>query len=263
MDDCSTDQTLEVAKRYKDPRIKVIQKSLRGGPENLHASYNAALHIARGDLVAVLEGDDYWPPDKLALQVPFHQNDSIVLSWGGYCLRSGDRLAETGTRYNRKPLAFPDTSYLLVRNIIPAVTVVASKAALLRIGGFWQPRGTVFVDHPTWLRLSNVGQLLYLPQILGVYRIHQNQISQVQRDRISFQNYSYANEFMTLLNQGQMQRVDLQEIQALRSAFSARDSLRAGNLGMFFRQLVVAFHAARGKSIYRCLKVLVYAPDLP
>lgn len=140
--------------------------------------------MARGDLVAVLEGDDFWPPDKLAIQVPFHASGSIAMSWGSYDRQQGGARLGVAGRYGRKPTVFPDTSCLLIRNIIAALTVMAPTATLRQIGGFWQPHGTVFVDHPTWLRLSRVGDILYIPKLLGIYRLHGNHISLTHRDRM-------------------------------------------------------------------------------
>ena len=41
-------------------------------------------------------------------------------------------------------------------NFIVAATVMVRRAALERIGGFFQPRGIPYVDHPTWLRLARL-----------------------------------------------------------------------------------------------------------
>ncbi|HET7188328.1 MAG TPA: glycosyltransferase family 2 protein, partial [Gemmatimonadaceae bacterium] len=81
VDDGSTDGTRDVIARYRDPRIQVIALPHRGLGA-LAESYNAALAVARGSLVGILEGDDAWPADKLELQVPTFDDPATFLSWG-------------------------------------------------------------------------------------------------------------------------------------------------------------------------------------
>ncbi len=263
VDDCSPDRTFEIASSYKDTRIRVIQKPSHGGVESLHVSYNTALHLARGELVAVLEGDDYWMKEKLDIQVPFHLDGSIVLSWGGYYIKNGDRLKKTCTRYSLTPRKIPDIATLLIRNNIPALTVMADKASLLEAGGFWQPEGTPFVDHPTWLKLSVIGNLLYIPRPLGIYRLHANQVSKKYGNRMGPQHFNYFSDFISQLNQNQMQRIDFQKIRSLKAAFEARDSLFRGKYGSCLRLMADAFRKTGTRNRYLCLKVLLCASDFP
>lgn len=180
VDDCSPDRTFDIVQGYakKDSRIKAIQKPIRGGPEGLHASYNLALSKAKGELIAVLEGDDYWPANKLEIQVPYHAKPDITLSWGTRLIRSGDGV-RTGKPIEKKRDCFdyPKLNDLLQLNMIPSLTVIVRKDALDCIGGFWQPEGAFVVDYPTWLRLSIIGKNMYINQVLGIYRYHENQIT--------------------------------------------------------------------------------------
>lgn len=45
-------------------------------------TYNKALQISQGELIAVLEGNDFWPADKLEKQFPAFERKEVVLSWG-------------------------------------------------------------------------------------------------------------------------------------------------------------------------------------
>jgi len=88
IDDGSTDGTDDVVKTFGDPRISLVRRNHRG-IMHLADSYNDALAMARGEFVAVLEGDDFWPPWKLTRQLRSFHDPAVVLSWG--------RAAETDT----------------------------------------------------------------------------------------------------------------------------------------------------------------------
>lgn len=65
-DDLSTDDTFDVANRLaeRDPRVTAIRCVQNGGPG---AARNAALDMAKGQWVAVLDSDDRYAPDRLAM----------------------------------------------------------------------------------------------------------------------------------------------------------------------------------------------------
>ncbi len=63
VDDGSTDGTAEVARRLGDP-VRYESQANRGAP----AARNRGLELARGELIAFLDADDVWTPDKLGLQ---------------------------------------------------------------------------------------------------------------------------------------------------------------------------------------------------
>ena len=82
--DGSSDNTLSIARSFaeKDDRVQVYTQE-NVGIFRLSETYNFALSKSKGTFIAVLEGDDVWFPEKLALQVPtLEQDPSAVLSWG-------------------------------------------------------------------------------------------------------------------------------------------------------------------------------------
>src|SRR5688572_330459 len=67
-DDGSGSETREYLRGIEaDPRVRVLWLPRLGNPG---AVRNAALAQARAPYIAFLDSDDYWLPDKLALQVP-------------------------------------------------------------------------------------------------------------------------------------------------------------------------------------------------
>jgi glycosyltransferase involved in cell wall biosynthesis len=176
VDDGSTDGTLDIVRRYRDPRIRVIERA-HHGLNALGGAYRSALENSSAPLVAILEGDDRWPPDKLARQVPDFDDPDVVLSYG-----AGWMIDECGCTYGRVTPLAPDVRVnrpigtivpsLLPVNPILSPTVVLRRTALETVGGFWQPDGVPYVDHPTWLLLALAGTFAYHDAAVGSWRRH-------------------------------------------------------------------------------------------
>ncbi|MBE9012065.1 glycosyltransferase [Pseudanabaenaceae cyanobacterium LEGE 13415] len=67
VDDGSTDHTQEVVNAYDDDRIKLISQSNRG----VSSARNHGAIRSQGELIAFLDADDRWLPEKLSVHVEF------------------------------------------------------------------------------------------------------------------------------------------------------------------------------------------------
>jgi glycosyltransferase involved in cell wall biosynthesis len=180
IDDGSTDQTGEIISQYKDSRIKYIRQENKG-IWRLSEAYNKALEISRGEFIAILEGDDFWPQDKLEVQIRKFTCDDTVLSWGkaknvdinGILLGVLPKEVKSFMSLSREQVL----GRLLLGNAMHSCTVICRKSALQSIGGFKQSKDMPYVDYPTWLELSLIGDFLPIDEILGCYRKHDSQIS--------------------------------------------------------------------------------------
>lgn len=182
VDDGSDDGTAAIIQAVADPRVRYVRHEHRG-IAHLAQAYNLALGLARGSFIAVLEGDDFWPPDKLDRQLPLFDRPEVVLSWGSVMVTdefgAGLRTRPTPRvlRQMAQQSAGSSLKALLGTNFIPAVTVMCRRDALLRVGGFKQPDGVPTTDYPTWLELSRIGPFAVSREVLGYYRRHRAQVS--------------------------------------------------------------------------------------
>jgi glycosyltransferase involved in cell wall biosynthesis len=168
IDDGSTDATAQIVREYCDDRIRYYYQE-NAGIEALAHTYNRALSLARGELVAILEGDDFWPGDKLSRMVPAFEDSSVVLAYGemreadidGEPAKRMSRTARIRTRLPEKifcndppPAA---AAYMLTRHghsLVEASTAVIRRTALDEIGGFQYVPGRRAVDLPTFIKLT-------------------------------------------------------------------------------------------------------------
>jgi glycosyltransferase involved in cell wall biosynthesis len=180
IDDGSDDRTEDIASQYNDERIKYIRQKNKG-IWKLSETYNRALQLAKGEYIAILEGDDFWPADKLELQIKAMDCSDSILSWGKAQIVDvrGENLSIL-PKSIKKFMCMSSRKFLsvlLLYNPMHSCTVVCKKSALLSIGGFKQTKDAPYVDGPTWLELSLIGDFLPIDEVLGCYRRHDRQIS--------------------------------------------------------------------------------------
>jgi len=68
VNDASPDHTLDVVKQFDDPRVRyIVHEENRG----LSAARNTGIRAADGEVIALLDGDDLYHPEKLRMHVEF------------------------------------------------------------------------------------------------------------------------------------------------------------------------------------------------
>ena len=173
VDDCSSDGTRAVVQRFADCRIRYLRHpAARGGG----AARNTGIAHALGEIVAFLDDDDEWYPDKLERQL-----NALRRSEPGtaavYC---GYRIVERASgrvRGSMRPSAAGDLSgELLARNPIGGTScMVVRKELLDRVGGF-DERLPSFQDRDLWIRLARETRFSYVQEPLLNYYVHENKV---------------------------------------------------------------------------------------
>lgn len=75
IDDGSTDSSLKIAMSYSDPRIRVLAGERNVG---LPRVLNRGLAAARGELIAVFDGNDICRPERFARQIAFLDKNPAI-----------------------------------------------------------------------------------------------------------------------------------------------------------------------------------------
>ena len=207
VDDGSNDRTWEIVQQYANTegRIRCFRQENKG-IWRLAESYNLALGEARGELIAILEGDDLWLPTKLSIQVPAHLAAGLTISFGQIrCVDASGKVLSTPIYPDarRHPFLLKDDPRRLFVRLLrgeynpPAVTMMIVRDALAGAGGFLQPHYLPFVDYPTCVSvIANGGALGYVPEILGLWRRHPAQATRLLADSLFSGVYRFAWEFV-------------------------------------------------------------------
>jgi glycosyltransferase involved in cell wall biosynthesis len=200
MDDGSTDATPAVISRYRDARITYIRKDHQG-IDKLGESYNEALQRCKGELILILEGDDYVPAKRLEIQQSAFVDPQVVLSHGKYAYVFDRKRIVYPTPFRQeilrnRPIGSALKVFLQGFNPIGTQSVMIRKSTLLEIGGFTQPAYLPLVDYPTWMKLALKGTFEFIPEVLGFWRRHPNSITINQSDQIFAGFIQYCDEFV-------------------------------------------------------------------
>lgn len=170
-DDCSSDGTTEIVKKYAAAHPGLIraifQKKNVGAAEN----YVTLLQAAAAKYVAYLEGDDYWTEvTKLEKQVRFLETSS------SYSLCFHDVYSLINGR--RKKIKIPeikdtsDINYLLShRGYINSLSIVYRNSQHI-VDMVKKLINCPFGDFITYVAIAQKGLIKHLPEYMGVYRIH-------------------------------------------------------------------------------------------
>jgi glycosyltransferase involved in cell wall biosynthesis len=207
MNDGSTDRTAEIVESFAeiDQRIKLINQQ-NVGIFRLSETYNKALEIAKGEYIAILEGDDCWERQKLEKQVRIMEsNPAVVVCWGQAESVNADKTTiyslspETNSSdskyYNNDPIG-SIMNIFLYRNCVPALTMLIRKDCLQQIGGFQQGFGLPLVDLPTLYELSLKGKFIFLLGTLGIWRNYASQITKTYPAEMAEGFYQMAKAFL-------------------------------------------------------------------
>ncbi|HEV1996366.1 MAG TPA: glycosyltransferase [Candidatus Acidoferrum sp.] len=172
VDDGSTDRTPEIVKKF-EPRVRLLRKE-NGGQAS---AFNAGIPECKGEIVAFLDGDDWWAPNKLTRVVQAMATDPSVGIVGhgivnvqrdgreqAEILREGFRFqANTieGARLFRRRGAFLGTSRMTIR------------ADLLRRIGPVPEAIEIQADEYLFTLAAVLAGAQILPEALTYYRLHE------------------------------------------------------------------------------------------
>ena len=81
VNDCSTDNSKKVAKKYLSDKIKWIENKVNSGAA---LTRNRGIDEAKGRFICFLDADDLWDKDKLQKQVKFMKESECAFSFTGY-----------------------------------------------------------------------------------------------------------------------------------------------------------------------------------
>jgi glycosyltransferase involved in cell wall biosynthesis len=148
IDDGSVDETADELARFKD-RIVIIRH-----PENLgvSAARNSGIKASRSSLIAFLDSDDYWMPEKLETQVRYfsENSDAVVCQTEEIWMRNGIRV----NPWNKHLKPSGDIFERSLKLCVVSPSAVMIRRSIFDEIGLFDEEFPVCEDYDLWLRIG-------------------------------------------------------------------------------------------------------------
>jgi glycosyltransferase involved in cell wall biosynthesis len=256
VDDGSTDGSDRVIAQLAKENNKIVHLAQRNS--GVAMARNAAIRVATGEYVALLDGDDVWLPQKLEIQLPsLDRSPALGLVYSDYVALRGPDGADRSPVKARA--IFQDDPYALQTLFVHGAAILPSTTIVRRsvydtCGGFDpELRNNEEVD--MWLRIAANSTIHYVPGTVVEWRdleggLHADVEAYLRGQR-------YVSNKLTAMHPDLLPFVKLREVRVHRRA--GRKFLSQGNRPMAraqFKQGILRWKPDRKAILYLGLSLV-------
>lgn len=147
VDDGSTDTTPEILRSYGETITPLHQANA-----GVSAARNLGIHNVKGEMIAFLDSDDYWLPDKISTQVKwFKENPTAMICQTEEIWIRHNRRVNPGKKHRKLSgeIFTPSLSLCLI-----SPSAVMMKRVLIDQVGMFDPELPACEDYDLWLRVT-------------------------------------------------------------------------------------------------------------
>lgn len=239
-DDCSPDGSADVMREYevKYPELfHCIYQEENQYSKGKMAWWEILFPMAKGEYVAICEGDDYWiDPYKLQKQVDFMENHpDFVACFHNARVRYQDRV----TLFNSlNENHFPSTKDLIKRQWFIATPTLLFRNVLSEYPD-WRGK-IVNGDYLLELLLAREGKFYYMDDVMAVYRqdghgmsavLQRNEVGMIDRliDLLTKMKPYYSEEYASAFDES------IRNYQRIRAGYEREAYFESHSLARLFR----------------------------
>ena len=165
-EDASGDGTRGIVQEFADAYPGLVKPMLHDRNLGMIGNYRAVHGAARGEFICHCDGDDYWEPGKLDLQVQFldvHAECAAVFSNSHVISERGERIGA----FSRGVPELFDVGYLIRDgNFLHHSSMMYRR----RFQDRMFPTASEFIDFHVYVLLGRLGRIGYIDQPLTSYR---------------------------------------------------------------------------------------------
>lgn len=173
VDDGSTDETPAILRKFAHALRPLFQPH-RG----VSAARNRGIREARGRLLAFLDSDDEWLPEKLSRQVALFNPERplFICHTNEIWMRNGTLVPQKAIHRKQGGAFFPRA---LARCLISPSSVMLSRELLDQVGWFDESLPAA-EDYDLWLRITAFHEVMFVPEPLIIkYGDREDQLSRI------------------------------------------------------------------------------------
>ena len=180
VNDCSTDETLEIAKAYqkKDTRVRVLsnEKNLK-----LPRSLNVGFTEAKGEYFTWTSDDNMYMPEALSrlAQELDRDNDCVMVYSNMTEIDADGKELSTGKRLSPE--------HIMTGNVFGASFLYRAKTA--KQIGEYDVNLFLAEDYDYWMRIYCSGKIKHVDESLYYYRRHEGSLTETKKTLIGIQTY--------------------------------------------------------------------------
>ncbi len=172
VDDASNDATPEILREMKDSRTVIYRNAENQG---LTKSLNIGLRFCRGEYVARMDADDVSHERRFEKEVEVLDTHPRCLAVGTWCHRIDEEGRIVG-QWKPRTTSEEIRERLMTTNAVVHGSAMIRRAALVQAGGY-DDSYEYAQDYDLWLRLSERGDILNVPEHLYSLRSSSEAIS--------------------------------------------------------------------------------------
>lgn len=172
IDNCSNDSSSEILFSFNDKRIRYFKTEKK---LSLGEARNFALKKVNGELIAFLDVDDIWEPEKLNNTIIYFESDpKIGLVHSNYLnfWQGGFSVANSKTKSE-----YEDFKYLLINYKVGMSAAVIRKSILDTYDIAFNNNFSLVEDFDFFLKIAFFSNVYYTSNILVKYRIHSESLT--------------------------------------------------------------------------------------
>lgn len=168
INDCSTDNSLSIIKKFNDKRLKVINLD-----KNYGVAYarNKGVEESSGTYICYIDSDDYWDLKKIEKQVNFIKKNNYIFIYSDYAYFDDNKIKKV--KVPRK-ITYKEA----LKNTTIFTSTVMFNMKYLSKKDIYMPEVRRGQDTLTWWKVLKKGVTAYsINEVLAYYRINNNSLS--------------------------------------------------------------------------------------
>jgi len=172
-DNASNDNSKIIFLSLKDSRFKYFYKKKK---TNFYKAKNLALKKTKGDFITFIDTDDMWDNNKLKIQLSEFKNTNLGVVYSNILLQ---KINGSKKLLFREKLPSGMICESFYKNYYPTILSAMVKKNILKIK--FNEKYDHIGDFDFFFRLSKIVEFKAINMPLGIYRVHENNLSKLNR----------------------------------------------------------------------------------